>query len=150
MKDESLFFERSKNMTFVRLQKTKNHQPHLMPLPPSLIPWLTKLRNWNKKLGKPKSIFLQSESRPLPCSYDYARRLFKKRLVAAGLEPKRRLHSIRACFATTLLARGAQPSLVSKALNHESPNSIKPYDGYTSKTVNETLSSFHPFFLENA
>ena len=96
----------------VRLSKTKNGKPLLLPLPDSIVRMLTELPSY----GVGQFVFPGNRADSHLVAPGYAWERIRER---AGLEDVR-IHDLRHSFASFLLAAGHSLPMISKALNHSS------------------------------
>lgn len=93
--------------------------------------------------GEPSNRFFLS-SRGNPMSADAIRKMFKKTLLAAGLDESYSPHDMRHTFATDVLDGGADLRSVQEMLGHASLSTTQIYTHLSSSRLKEVHSQAHP------
>lgn len=97
-----------------------------------------------KLLSNHDSEYLFVSDRGNRYSEDMIRRMFKKAVIAAGLDPNLSPHSMRHSFATDVLAGGADLRSVQEMLGHASLSTTQVYTHVTPERLGEVHKQAHP------
>ena len=89
-----------------------------------------------------KAVFLSRTGRPLDRTNIW--RLVKKYALAAGIEKKTSPHTLRHCFATHLLAGGADLRIVQELLGHADVATTQIYTHVDESQLKHVHQTFHP------
>ena len=88
------------------------------------------------------ALFLSKTGRPL--SADSLRKIFKRRIVEAGLDPSLSPHAMRHTFATDMLNGGADLRSVQELLGHASLSTTQIYTHLSSARLKAVYAQAHP------
>ncbi len=88
------------------------------------------------------AVFLSRTGRPIDRTNIW--RLVRKYAVAAGIETKLSPHTLRHCFATHLLAGGADLRIVQELLGHADVTTTQLYTHVDETRLKQVHSQFHP------
>ena len=88
------------------------------------------------------ALFLSKTGRPL--SADSLRKIFKRRIVEAGLDPSLSPHAMRHTFATDMLNGGADLRSVQELLGHASLSTTQIYTHLSSARLKAVHAQAHP------
>lgn len=92
----------------------------------------------------PESDYLLINSRGKKITRDGVRKIIKKLAKSAGIEKKVSPHTLRHCFATHLLERGADLRSLQEMLGHADISTTQIYTHVNSKRLKDVHQKFHP------
>jgi integrase/recombinase XerD len=146
IRQEHLVDIRSMGQLKIHIPETKNKREHMVEVPPSTVPLIRELQKRNLAASNSEMLFVKKSAHTEKMTYEMFRKCFKKALKALGLDPKTRVHALRATFVTYLRSRGVSREGVQELINQSSPASIIPYDGYIDQDSDRLLRLHHPLF----
>ena len=109
--------------------------------------YLNKVRSSHKALSgtptrQPQSLFLNPSGRRLSRVGFW--KIIKRYAILSGIKKEITPHTLRHCFATHLLERGADLRAIQEMLGHESISSTQIYTHLTRKRLKDLHKKFHP------
>lgn len=109
--------------------------------------YLNKVRSSHKALSgtptrQPQSLFLNPSGRRLSRVGFW--KIIKRYAILSGIKKEITPHTLRHCFATHLLERGADLRAIQEMLGHESISSTQIYTHLTRKHLKDLHKKFHP------
>jgi len=97
-----------------------------------------------RKLLKPEDEHLFVNYRGKKLTRDGVRRIIQKLAKLAGIQKSISPHTLRHCFATHLLERGADLRSLQEMLGHADISTTQVYTHVNSKRLKEVHQKFHP------
>jgi integrase/recombinase XerD len=124
----------------------KGSRQRLVPMGAQALEWVRRyLRTGRPRLvkrGAPAALFLNRSGRPLSrqALWGLLKRCARRAGVRAGVSP----HTLRHCFASHLLERGADLRSVQAMLGHADISTTQIYTHLSSSAVRDMYMKFHP------
>ena len=122
----------------------KGNKERVVPIGSKALALVRKYLESGRQLLNPKGDYLIVNYRGEKLTRDGVRRIIQKIAKSAGIEKDISPHTLRHCFATHLLERGADLRSLQEMLGHADISTTQIYTHVNSKRLKEVHQKFHP------
>ena len=122
----------------------KGNKERVVPIGSKALEAVKEYLQSGRPLLHPKDDFLLINYRGGKLTRDGVRKIIQKIAKSAGIQKKISPHTLRHCFATHLLERGADLRALQEMLGHADISTTQIYTHVNSKRLKEVHQRFHP------
>lgn len=122
----------------------KGNKERVVPIGSKALKAVQKYMDSGRPFLKPKTEYLLVNYMGKKLTRDGVRRIIQKIAKSAGIQKNISPHTLRHCFATHLLERGADLRSLQEMLGHADISTTQIYTHVNSKRLKEVHQKFHP------
>jgi integrase/recombinase XerD len=122
----------------------KGNKERVVPIGSKALEALQKYLSSGRERLHPRGDYLMVNYRGGKLTRDGVRRIIQKIAKSAGIQKDISPHTLRHCFATHLLERGADLRVLQEMLGHADISTTQIYTHVNSKRLKEVHQRFHP------